>query len=106
MLALKAIADPSRRAILELVAREGAVAASAISAQFPCTPSAVSQHLKCLVEAGLLRRAVRGQQRIYQIDPAGLDEIGKWLERTRWFAEQSGHALVGGAGFEPTTKAL
>lgn len=88
MLALTAIADPTRRAILELVAREGAVAASAISAQFACTPSAVSQHLKCLVGAGLLTREVRGQQRIYRVAMAGLDEIGKWLERTRWFAGQ------------------
>lgn len=88
MLALQAIADPTRRAILELVAREGAVAASAISAQFPCTPSAISQHLKCMVAAGLLNRETRGQQRIYRVALDGLDEVAKWLERTRWFTAQ------------------
>lgn len=90
MLSLAAIADPTRRAILELVAREGAVAASAIGAQFACTQSAISQHLKCLVQAGLLSREARGQQRIYRVDAAGLDEIGKWLERTKWFVAQQG----------------
>ncbi len=88
MLALQAIADPTRRAILELVARQGATPASAIGLQFSCTASAISQHLKCLVEAGLLSREVRGQQRIYRVELAGLGEIEKWLERTRWFAGQ------------------
>lgn len=88
MIVLSALADPTRRAILELVARQGATPASAISAQFSCTASAISQHLKCLVEAGLLTREVRGQQRIYRADLNGLGELEKWLERTRWFASQ------------------
>lgn len=103
MLAFHAIADPTRRAILELIAREGATAASAVSAQFAMTPSAISQHLKLLVEGGLLTRESKGQQRIYRINPLGLQDIEKWLARTRWFWEQS---MVGGEGFEPTTKAL
>lgn len=85
-----ALADPTRRAILELVARAGPTAASAIGAQFSCTASAISQHLKHLVEAGLLSREVRGQQRIYRADLNGFSEVEKWLERTRWFAAQHG----------------
>lgn len=94
MLALHALADPTRRAILELVARQGATPASAIGAQFPVTASAISQHLKLLVETGLLTREAKGQQRIYRLNPAGLDEIEKWLARTRWFWEQSGSAFA------------
>lgn len=88
MLALNAIADPTRRAMIELIARQGESAASAIAAQFAMTPSAISQHLKVLLEAGLLSREARGQQRIYRIDPQGFAEIEKWLERTKWFWEQ------------------
>ena len=90
MLALHAIADPTRRAMIELIARQGASPASAISTQFSMTPSAISQHLKVLVEAGLLSREVRGQQRIYRLNPQAFGEIEKWLERTKWFWMQSG----------------
>ena len=92
MLAFHAIADPTRRAMIELIAREGATPASAIGTQFSITPSAISQHLKVLVEAGLFSREVRGQQRIYRLDPQGFGDIEKWLERTQWFWEQSGGA--------------
>ncbi len=92
MFAFAALSDPTRRAILEMVARQGATPASTISAQVPMTPSAISQHLKALVEAGLLSREVRGQQRRYRLAPEGFDELEKWLERTRWFAAQSGKA--------------
>lgn len=89
MLAFHALADPTRRAILELVARQGPTPASAIAAHFAVTPSAISQHLKLLVEAGLLTRQAKGQQRIYELCPVGLSEIEKWLQRTRWFWEQA-----------------
>lgn len=92
MLTLAAIADPTRRSILELVARQGPTPANAIGAQFPLTASAISQHLKCLVEAGLLSREVRGQQRIYRVELGGFTEMEQWLARTRWFAAQSGGA--------------
>lgn len=85
-----ALSDPTRRAILEMVARQGATPASSIGAQFTMTASAISQHLKLLVEAGLLSREVRGQQRIYRVAMGGLVELEKWLERTRWFAAQNG----------------
>ena len=90
MLALSALADPTRRAILELLARQGTANATAIGAEFPCTASAISQHLKCLVEAGLLTREARGQQRFYRVDVRGFEELEKWLARTRWFAAQGG----------------
>lgn len=89
MQVLHALADPTRRAILELVARQGPTASSVIGSHFTVTASAISQHLKVLTEAGLLARETKGPQRIYQLEPAGFDEIEKWLARTRWFAEQS-----------------
>ena len=88
MLCFTALADPTRRAIVEMLARQGATPASAISTQFAMTPSAVSQHLKLLAEAGLLTRHAVGQQRLYEVNPAGLQELEDWLGRTRWFLGQ------------------
>ncbi len=89
MQALHALADPTRRAILELVARQGPTASSVIGSHFAVTASAISQHLKVLTQAGLLARETRGQQRIYRLELNGFDDVEKWLARTRWFAEQS-----------------
>ncbi|MBP7335402.1 helix-turn-helix transcriptional regulator [Niveispirillum sp.] len=83
-----ALADPTRRSILEMLGQQPHGAgdivtrlqqAGAISAP------AVSQHLKVLREAGLVRVKVDGQRRIYSLDPAGLDAMDAWIARVRGF---------------------
>lgn len=82
--ALNALSDPTRRRIVEMLA-ERERSAGEIVAGFDMSAPAVSQHLKILREAGLTQVRTDGQRRIHSIDPAGLDEIGAWLERTRAF---------------------
>jgi DNA-binding transcriptional ArsR family regulator len=79
MLSFTALADPTRRRIVEMLAR-GALSAGAIAERFPISPSAVSQHLKVLREARLVSVRVAAQQRIYELDPTGLVEIDAWLD--------------------------
>jgi DNA-binding transcriptional ArsR family regulator len=81
---LSALADPTRRAIVELLSR-GEHAAGEIVERFAVSAPAISQHLKVLREAGLVRVRVDGQRRIYSLDPAGLDEIERWVARVRRF---------------------
>ena len=77
----EALAAPTRRDIVELLALKGRMAASDIYAQFDASPPAISQHLKVLREAKLVRVERLGQLRIYQIDPQGMDQIEKWSQR-------------------------
>lgn len=79
-----ALADPSRRRILELLG-QGERPAGAIAAEFEMSAPAVSQHLKALREAGLVRVAVDGQRRIYSLDRDALAEIDGWIARVRGF---------------------
>jgi DNA-binding transcriptional ArsR family regulator len=74
-----ALADPTRRAIVEMLAR-GPLAAGEIARRFTITPSAVSQHLKVLRTARLVRARIAGQQRIYELDLDGIAEIDAWLD--------------------------
>ena len=79
-----ALADPNRRRMLELL-REEERPAGAVASEFDLTPAAVSQHLKALREAGLVRVRVDGQRRIYSLDPDGLAAVDEWLARFRGF---------------------
>lgn len=79
----EALADPTRQAILELLARRGELPAGDIAAQFDVSPPAVSQHLKALRVAGLVLVERRGQQRIYRVDVAALREVENWAFRLR-----------------------
>ena len=83
--ALKAIAEPRRRQILELV-RGGELAAGEIAAHFDVTRPAISQHLGVLKEAGLVTERRNGAQRLYLARPEGLRDVrvfldGFWDER-------------------------
>ena len=69
-----------RRAIVEQLAA-GPMAVGELAARLPVTRPAVSQHLKVLREAGLVRDRTHGTRRIYSIDPAGLGQIRAWLDR-------------------------
>lgn len=77
-----ALADPTRRAIIELLA-PASRRASDVAAHFDMSAPAVSQHLKVLYNAGLVRVEKRGRERIYSLDPAALDEFAVWVERTK-----------------------
>src|SRR5258708_9974498 len=79
-----ALADATRRHIVELLGR-GEHAAGAIARNFAVSAPAVSQHLKVLRKARLVRVRVAGQHRIYSLDPAGLGEIDAWLQQVRRF---------------------
>ena len=77
-----ALAEPSRRRIVEMLGA-GERAAGAIAGDFDMSAAAVSQHLKVLREAGLVRVRIDGPRRIYSLDPNGLAAIDSWLERVR-----------------------
>lgn len=86
--ALQAVADPTRRRILDLLAR-GDLAAGEIAKAFPeISRPAVSQHLAVLREAGLVRERAVGRRRIYRLEPAPLREIWEgWLSQYQRFWE-------------------
>jgi len=73
-----ALADPTRREILEMLASQGPLSATQISASFPVSAPAISQHLKILREASLVRMEKRAQQHIYQINSDAIREVERW----------------------------
>ena len=77
--ALKAIAEPRRRAILGLV-RDDELSAGEIASHFEVTRPAVSQHLNVLKEAGLVSERRNGTRRLYRARPEGLVELRDFLE--------------------------
>lgn len=79
MSAFEALADPTRRRIVEMLAR-GALSAGEISQRFAMSRSAVSQHLKILRDARLVSARPVAQQRIYDLDSTGLVELEEWLD--------------------------
>ena len=82
-----ALSDPTRRHIVELLGA-GERTAGAIGENFPISAPAVSQHLKALREAGLVRVRVDGTRRIYSLDPDGLADMEDWFARVRAFWNQ------------------
>lgn len=77
---LAALADPTRRAIVERLA-SGPRSVGEIAAGMSVSRPAVSQHLKILKEAWVVTDHAEGTRRVYQIDPAGLGVIRQWLDR-------------------------
>ena len=69
-----AIADPSRRRILDLLVSEGAVSASWLAGRVPFSRQAVSKHLVVLEEAGLVSRRKQGREVLYQVEADRLDQ--------------------------------
>ena len=84
MRAFAALADPTRREIVELLAERERTAGD-VARKFAITQPAVSQHLRALREAGLVRVRQDAQRRIYSLEPRGLAEIDAWLSRYRAF---------------------
>jgi DNA-binding transcriptional ArsR family regulator len=80
--AFTAVADPTRRRIIELLA-ERELAAGDIARRFDMTAPAVSQHLKILRNAELIRVRTDAQRRMYALEPRGLAELDAWIGRYR-----------------------
>lgn len=78
--AIRAIAEPRRRRILELVA-DRELSAGEIAAQFEVTRPAVSQHLSVLRDAGLVAERREGTKRLYRARPEGFVGLHAFLER-------------------------
>ena len=92
MQSLAAISDPTRRRIVELLAQHDRTAGELV-AEFDLSAPAISQHLNVLREAGLVTTRAEGQSRIQALNPAGLDQLGDWLEKTRSIWSQRLDAL-------------
>ncbi len=86
------LADQTRRRIVELLAT-GDMVVGDIHSHFDVTGPAVSQHLKVLRDARLVRVKVDAQRRVYSLDPRGLDELEEWLLGIRKFWSQRLGAL-------------
>ena len=69
-----AVADPSRRRVLDLLVSHGDVSASWLASQVPFTRQAVSKHLAVLEEAGLVSRHKQGREVLYRVEAARLDQ--------------------------------
>ena len=81
----RAIADPTRRAILDRL-RKGPVAVNALAADFNQSRPAISKHLRVLRNAKLVSEERAGRMRLYQIQPAPLRSVVGWIEgySTMW----------------------
>ena len=87
-----AIADPTRRAILDSLRIKDRPAGE-IAALFPVSRPAVSKHLRILRTAGLVRERRVAQSRIYSLAPEPLREVEQWLEHYRVFWAARLHGL-------------
>ena len=76
---IDALGDPTRRRLVEYL-RQGPCSVTELISIVPISQPAVSQHLKVLREARLVRVEKRGKQRIYQLNPAGLHELRQYVE--------------------------
>jgi DNA-binding transcriptional ArsR family regulator len=82
--ALEALADPTRRRILDLL-RDGPRPVGDIAARLPVSRPAVSRHLRVMTEASLVRHQPRGTRHLYEVDPRGLAAVRAWLDA--WWDE-------------------
>ncbi len=74
-----ALADPTRRAIFERLAR-GPRAVGDLAGEFPVSRPAVSQHLRVLKDAGLVADRSEGNRRLYRVDPHGVEAMRAYLD--------------------------
>ena len=88
-----AIADPTRRAILSMLAA-GEVNVGTLVSRFPISFNGVSKHVKVLESAGLVGRTVRGREHWLRLEPEPLRTAAQWLEHYRLFWETRLEALA------------
>lgn len=80
----QALADPTRRAVLDLL-RRGRQPAGQIASAFPVSRPAISKHLRLLRRAHLVREHREGRHRVYQLNPEPLRAVDSWIEQYRVF---------------------
>ena len=80
----QALADPTRRAVLDLL-RRGSQPAGEIAGAFPISRPAISKHLRLLRRAHLVREHREGRHRVYQLNPEPLRAVDSWLDQYRNF---------------------
>jgi DNA-binding transcriptional ArsR family regulator len=80
----QALADPTRRAVLDLL-RRGSQAAGQIAEVFPVSRPAISKHLRLLRRAHLVSEHREGRNRVYQLNPEPLRAVDSWIEQYRSF---------------------
>jgi len=90
--AFQALADPTRRAVLDLL-RRGSQPAGQIAAVFPVSRPAISRHLRQLRKAKLVVERRQGRHRFYQLNPEPLKEVAAWLEPYRAFWQRNLESL-------------
>ncbi|MEI9885168.1 MAG: metalloregulator ArsR/SmtB family transcription factor [Rhizomicrobium sp.] len=81
---LTALADPTRQSIVKMLA-SGALSSGDIARRFAMSAPAVSQHLKTLRDAGLVKVRAEAQKRIYELDPDGVSAVADWVNDLRKF---------------------
>ncbi len=79
-----ALADPTRRAVLDLL-RHGSLPAGRIAQSFPVSRPAVSKHLRLLRRARLVEERRHGRHRVYHLNPGPLRAVDNWLNHYRAF---------------------
>ena len=82
--AFQALADPTRRAVLDML-RKGPRPAGQIAEAFPVSRPAISKHLRQLRRAHLVMEHRRGRHRYYQLNPEPLKAVDSWLQHYRGF---------------------
>ena len=84
----QALADPTRRAVLDLL-RRGSQPAGQIASAFPVSRPAISKHLRLLRRAHLVREHREGRHRVYDLNPEPLRAVDSWIEQYRVFWAQN-----------------
>src|SRR6476661_4184291 len=90
--AFHALADPTRRALLDLL-RQGTQPAGQIARAFPISRPAISKHLRLLRRAHLVQERREGRNRLYQLNPEPLKAVDTWLQQYRVFWETNLNSL-------------
>jgi len=88
----RAIADPTRRAILDRL-RAGPAPVNALASDFAQSRPAISKHLKILRESRLVSEQRVGRERLYQLQPVALQTVAGWLEGYRAFWQRNLNSL-------------
>jgi DNA-binding transcriptional ArsR family regulator len=92
MQSLTALADPTRQRIVEMLAA-GAMSSGDIARRFNISAPAISQHLRTLREARLVRVRAQAQMRFYELDAEGVTALADWIARIRGFWSKKLDAL-------------
>ena len=92
MQGLTALADPTRQRIVEMLAA-GAMSSGDIARRFDISAPAISQHLRTLREARLVRVRAQAQMRFYELDAEGVTALADWIARIRGFWSKKLDAL-------------